>query len=545
VDGELVSQLDGCTDVDFGWTPATNTVPIRRLGLEVGQRASITAAWIRFPELDVVASEQWYRDLESAPADSRSAGSWMTARTRASPGVDEVAASTWSRVSVTTADAARRRIPQAVASSIRLAAVTFRTSAASAAAVWVTSAAVGEAEVLELRTFPQLAVGSDDGEQAGRELAAVVGEGGGEGSEGRGDGLDRRGRIGHRGDRVGQDLAVRGLAREQHLPLVGEVPGEGHLGQSAGSVGDLADGGGVVALLGEQVEGSPYQPFSRVRFPSGHEDRMPRSCSCVFSSPAPAVTSARLWCPNLREAAAGADAVVHLAFDHETMFAGNFAGAVATDLAVVQAFGVALARAIAGFTERGVRTILVAIPPLTHSSRDKQGFIPILINIARNTGVSGYVGEGANRWAAAHTLDVAVLYRLALEAAPAGSQWYAAAEEGITVREIAEVIGRHLGLPAGSVPAADAADHLKGFPSSRWTSRCLTRTPGSSSAGSGPTPGSSPTSTRATTSPPTEDRVPRRWHRGSFGMKRFEDRRYLRVVRRPGGTRRVIAASGC
>jgi uncharacterized protein len=63
VDGELVSQLDGCPDVDFGWTPATNTVPIRRLGLEVGQRASITAAWIRFPELDVVASEQWYRRL--------------------------------------------------------------------------------------------------------------------------------------------------------------------------------------------------------------------------------------------------------------------------------------------------------------------------------------------------------------------------------------------------------------------------------------------------------------------------------------------------
>ena len=198
----------------------------------------------------------------------------------------------------------------------------------------------------------------------------------------------------------------------------------------------------------------------------------------------------------LREAAAGADAVVHLAFDHETMFAGNFAGAVATDLAVAQAFGDALAgtgktfigigltrtgdarrdatieanprsavaRTIAGFTERGVRTILVAIPPVTHSSRDKQGFIPMLINIARNTGVSGYVDEGANRWPAAHTLDVASLYRLALEKAPAGAQLYAAAEEGIPVREIAEVIGRQLGLPAVSVPAGEAADHFKGFP---------------------------------------------------------------------------------
>ena len=63
VDGKLVSHLDGCPDVDFGWTPATNTVPIRRLGLEVGETASITAAWVRFPQLDVVASEQWYRRL--------------------------------------------------------------------------------------------------------------------------------------------------------------------------------------------------------------------------------------------------------------------------------------------------------------------------------------------------------------------------------------------------------------------------------------------------------------------------------------------------
>ena len=63
VNGELMARLDGCPDVDFGWTPATNTVPIRRLGLEVGEAASITAAWVRFPELDVVASEQRYRRL--------------------------------------------------------------------------------------------------------------------------------------------------------------------------------------------------------------------------------------------------------------------------------------------------------------------------------------------------------------------------------------------------------------------------------------------------------------------------------------------------
>jgi nucleoside-diphosphate-sugar epimerase len=198
----------------------------------------------------------------------------------------------------------------------------------------------------------------------------------------------------------------------------------------------------------------------------------------------------------LREAAAEADAVVHLAFDHETMFAGDFAGATATDLAVVQAFADALAgtgktligvgfkpsgdakrdavinanprsavaRAIDGFTERGVRAILVAIPPVTHSAHDKHGFIPMMIKFARDTGVSGYVDEGANRWPAAHTLDVASLYRLALEKAPAGAQLYAATEEGIEVREIAEVIGRRLGLPAASVPAGQAADHFKGFP---------------------------------------------------------------------------------
>jgi nucleoside-diphosphate-sugar epimerase len=198
----------------------------------------------------------------------------------------------------------------------------------------------------------------------------------------------------------------------------------------------------------------------------------------------------------LREAAADADAVIHLAFDHATMIAGDFPSAAATDMAVVQAFGEALdgtgktligvglthtgdperdaaidanprsavAQAIAGFTERGVRAILVAIPPVTHSTQDRHGFIPLLIKIARDTGVSAYVDEGANRWAAGHTLDVASLYRLALEKAPAGAQLYAAAEEGITVREIAEAIGRHLGIPAVSIAAGQAADHFKIFP---------------------------------------------------------------------------------
>ncbi|WP_445517953.1 SDR family oxidoreductase [Streptomyces sp. NEAU-174] len=198
----------------------------------------------------------------------------------------------------------------------------------------------------------------------------------------------------------------------------------------------------------------------------------------------------------LREAAADADAVVHLAFNHDAIPAGKFAEAVAADLAVVRTLGDALAgtgktligvglthtgdplrdaaidanprsavgRLINDFTERGVRTVLVAIPPVTHSTRDRTGFIPMLIKIARDTGVSGYVGDGTNRWPAGHTLDVGRLYRLALEKAPAGSQLYAAAEEGITVREIAETIGRHLNVPAVSIPAERAADHFTGFP---------------------------------------------------------------------------------
>jgi nucleoside-diphosphate-sugar epimerase len=198
----------------------------------------------------------------------------------------------------------------------------------------------------------------------------------------------------------------------------------------------------------------------------------------------------------LGEAAADADAVIHLAFDHLTMHAGNFAGAVATDMAVVQAFGDALAgtgktligvglthtgnarrdaaidanprsavaRAIAGFTERGVRTILVGIPPVTHGAGDRHGFIPMLVKIARDTGVSGYVGDGGNHWPAGHVLDIARLFRLALDEAPAGAQLYGATEQGITVSEIAETIGRHLDIPAVSIPAEQAADHFKTFP---------------------------------------------------------------------------------
>jgi nucleoside-diphosphate-sugar epimerase len=195
----------------------------------------------------------------------------------------------------------------------------------------------------------------------------------------------------------------------------------------------------------------------------------------------------------MREAAASADAVIHLAFNHDVMTTGDMAGAAAMDMATVRAFGEALAgtgktfigigmakaadggpyvsanprsvvaREIAGFAGRGIRSMLVAVPPVVHSTRDRGGFIPTLIRIARAAGVSGYVGDGANRWAAVHTLDLASLYRLALEKAPAGAQLIAAAEEGIAVRDIAETIARHLGVAAVSIPAERAAGHFGPF----------------------------------------------------------------------------------
>ncbi|OXM74444.1 MULTISPECIES: SDR family oxidoreductase [Amycolatopsis] len=201
----------------------------------------------------------------------------------------------------------------------------------------------------------------------------------------------------------------------------------------------------------------------------------------------------------LREAAAGADGVIHLAFDHEAMTAGDFASAGDTDLAVVRAFGEALAGTgkplvgtsgtaiIAGlgldragteddvlpggyrvdseneliaYADRGIRTSVVRLPPTVHSSLDKHGFLTVMIAAARKAGRSGYLGDGANRWPAVHTLDAARAYRLALEKAPAGSRLHVVDDEGVPVRVIAETIGRHLGLPTESIPADRAEAHF-------------------------------------------------------------------------------------
>jgi nucleoside-diphosphate-sugar epimerase len=110
--------------------------------------------------------------------------------------------------------------------------------------------------------------------------------------------------------------------------------------------------------------------------------------------------------------------------------------------------------------ERGVRASVIRLSPVVHSDLDMRGFTRALIGTARQKGVAAYIGDGANRWPAVHTLDAARLFRLALESAPAGSRLHGVAEEGVPFREFAEAIGRHLGLPAASIAPQDAAGHF-------------------------------------------------------------------------------------
>jgi nucleoside-diphosphate-sugar epimerase len=202
----------------------------------------------------------------------------------------------------------------------------------------------------------------------------------------------------------------------------------------------------------------------------------------------------------LREAAGAADGVIHLAFKHDLMRVGDFLTAVAADFAAIKALASALEgtgkplvtssgtlmltsagitgrpgtetdsapsgpRAdaenfVIGLAEHGVRSSAVRLPPIVHSSLDHHGFAHILIGIARQTGVSGYVGDGANRWPSVHTLDAARVYRLALEDAPAGSRLHAVADEGIPFRDIAAAIGRGAGVPVAGISAEDAGERF-------------------------------------------------------------------------------------
>ncbi|WP_184547193.1 SDR family oxidoreductase [Mucilaginibacter sp. FT3.2] len=130
----------------------------------------------------------------------------------------------------------------------------------------------------------------------------------------------------------------------------------------------------------------------------------------------------------------------------------------------------------------GVRSAAIRLSPSVHGDEDKHGFIPILVNIAKEKGVSAYIGEGQNHWNAVHRLDAAHLFRLALESAAPGAHYHASAEEAITVRSIAEAISKQLNIPVKSITPETAAEHFGWFShmaaidcpaSSSWTQEHL------------------------------------------------------------------------
>lgn len=195
---------------------------------------------------------------------------------------------------------------------------------------------------------------------------------------------------------------------------------------------------------------------------------------------------------SLKSGAEKADAVAHLAFIHDF---SKFVENSAIDKAAIETIGEVLAgsarplvvtsgmallakgrvsteqdtpppgfpraseAAAEALAERGIRASSVRLPPTTHGIGD-HGFVPRLIEIARQKGVAAYIGDGANHWAAAHRKDAAVVYRLALEKAAAGARYHVVGDEGIEMRKIAEVIGRRLNVPVASKIREEAAEHF-------------------------------------------------------------------------------------
>ncbi len=194
---------------------------------------------------------------------------------------------------------------------------------------------------------------------------------------------------------------------------------------------------------------------------------------------------------SLRRGAAAADGVIHLAFNHDF---SQYQAAAATDQQAIEALGGVLAgsdrpllvtsglagfepgrliteddvpgaftrvseQAALGLVPRGVRAMVVRLAASVHDVGD-YGFVPYLIRVAREQGVSAYIGEGRNRWPAVHRLDAARLYRLALEQGQAGQRYHGVADEGLPLRDLATIIGRHLNVPVVSKTPEEAAVHF-------------------------------------------------------------------------------------
>jgi nucleoside-diphosphate-sugar epimerase len=197
---------------------------------------------------------------------------------------------------------------------------------------------------------------------------------------------------------------------------------------------------------------------------------------------------------SLKRGAASSDGVIHLAFNHDfsryvqnceddrraidaigSTLVGSERAFLATGGIATIAAGraateedssapstlvprAASEEAVLAFAARGVNASVVRLPQV--HDRDKHGLVTIAIEAARAKGVSAYIGDGQNRWPAAHVTDVARLYRLALERAERGAKWHAVAEEGVAMRDIAEAIGRRLGVRTASIAPEAAGDHF-------------------------------------------------------------------------------------
>jgi nucleoside-diphosphate-sugar epimerase len=196
---------------------------------------------------------------------------------------------------------------------------------------------------------------------------------------------------------------------------------------------------------------------------------------------------------SLRSGAAAADGVIHTAFIHDF---SNYGPAAEADRRAIETLGGALAgsdrplivtsgtllaqrqgslakeedapnpssprkseAAALALAARGVRATVLRLPPSVHGNAD-HGFVPRLISIAREKGVSAFIGDGLNRWSAVHRLDAAHLYRLVLEKSSVGARYHGVADEGVPTREIAEAIGAHLSVPVVSKSREEAADHF-------------------------------------------------------------------------------------